>query len=88
MENRSFSFRALMLAGAAVAGLVGAASVIGEDYTTTAAQAPHLTAAQKADLQPAPAQAPSPPAANRDADRVPGEPAGFDGEEPADGSGS
>jgi hypothetical protein len=87
MENRSFSFRALLLACAAIAGLVGAASLIGEDRASTDAQAlPHLTAAQKANLQAAPA--PSTPAPSPDGDREPVEPALFDGDEPVDGSGS
>jgi hypothetical protein len=87
MENRSFSFRALLLAGAAIAGLVGAVSLFGEGGDRASAQAPaHLTAAQKADLQAVPA--PSTPAVSRDGDQGPGEPAGFGGEEPVDGSGS
>jgi hypothetical protein len=86
MENRSFSFRALLLAGAAIAGLVGAA-LFGEGGDRASAQAPaHLTAAQKADLQAVPA--PSTPAVSRDGDQGPGEPARFGGEEPVDGSGS
>jgi hypothetical protein len=87
MENRSFSFRALLLAGAAIAGLVGAVSLFGEGGERPAAPASaHLTAAQKADLQAVPA--PVAPAMSRESDREPGEPASIGGEEPTDGSGS
>lgn len=90
MENRSFTFRALLLGCAAAAALAGAMSLLGDDGPSKTPPA-RLTAAQRAELQqPAPEQAA--PERRRaglgGGDREPGDAPVFDGEEPLDGSGS
>ncbi|GAC1604891.1 MAG: hypothetical protein NVS4B10_18100 [Myxococcales bacterium] len=83
MENRSFPIRALLLSCALVAGLIGAASLVGDEDPALQA-APQLTAAQRAELQPA---APPAPAARHE-ERRGEDPAFLDGEGPVDGNGS